>query len=212
MYDSNMKKSLSVMLAVGLFLASPAFSLSDNNLSGRKIVIDAGHGGTALGSTECPGLPEKDATLDIAFRLKALLEIAGATAYMTRTDDRTLSNADRYNFANSTNGEVLVSIHLNGSTNHAVDGTQGLYGKRNKDLEFTKVLHNRLAAELGVPDNRVTNFASGVLLKSNMPATIQETVFISNTTECGLLTDGTGNRQQAIAQSLFNGLNDWFGR
>ena len=71
-------------------------------------------------------------------------------------------------------------------------------------------MHSRLAGELNVPDLGVTNFASGVLLKSVMPATIQETVFISNTNECTKLTDGTGARQQEIAQSLFNGLADWF--
>lgn len=79
-----------------------------------------------------------------------------------------------------------------------------------KDLAFAKALHKRLASELGVPDLGVTNFASGVLLKSDMPASIQETVFISNTSECSRLTDGTGNRQQEIAQSLYNGLADWF--
>ena len=34
--------------------------------------------------------------------------------------------------------------------------------------------------------------------------------FISNTDECLKLTDDTGARQQEIADSLYNGLNDWF--
>ena len=72
------------------------------------------------------------------------------------------------------------------------------------------MLHKRLASELGVPNQGVTNFASGVLLKSNMPATIQEGVYISNTQECIALRDGDGTRQQEIAQSLYNGLIDWF--
>lgn len=184
--------------------------LASTSVTGHRIVLDPGHGGTDYGSTECSGLPEKAATLDIANRLKALLEADGAQVFLTRTDDSTKSNNDRYTFANSVNGEVLVSIHLNGSTNHNKNGTKGLYGKRLKDKAFTEVVHQRLANELGVPDLGITNFASGVLLKSNMPATIQETVFISNTNECNLLTDGTGNRQQQIAQSLYNGLLDWF--
>ena len=195
------------IFALGLFVnkvtaATPVF--------GRKIVIDPGHGGSVSGSTECSGYPEKDANLDIAFRLKGLLEADGTEVFMTREDDSTKSNRDRYEFANSVGGEALVSVHLNGSTNHSKNGTLGLYGKRNKDLAFTKTLHKRLAAELGVPDEGVTNFASGVLLKSDMPATIQEGVYISNTDECAALTDGTGERQQEIAQSLYNGLIDWF--
>ncbi len=43
-----------------------------------------------------------------------------------------------------------------------------------------------------------------------MPATIPEAVFISNEAECARLTDGTGARQEEIAQALYDGLNDWF--
>lgn len=197
------------LIILSMFLL-PLFGFSLVSAQSHIIVIDPGHGGSDSGSAECSGIPEKNATLDIAFRLKTLLEADGMTVYLTRTDDSTKSNADRYNFANSVNGEALVSIHLNGSTNHSVNGTLGLYGKKVKDEAFTRAVHAKLATELGVPDSGVTNFASGVLLKSNMPATIQETVFISNTTECTLLTDGTGNRQQQIAQSLRNGILDWF--
>lgn len=200
------------LLGTSLIIVSHARAAT--HVTDRKIVIDAGHGGSDNGSMECPDYTEKVANLDIAERLKALLEANGATTYMTRVDDSTLSNNDRYTFANSTDGEVLVSVHLNGSTNHDKDGTQGLYGKRNKDKAFTEIIHsalwNSLKSTPDFIDFGVTNFASGVLLKSNMPATIQETVFISDTDECAWLTDGTGNRQQEIAQSLYDGLNDWF--
>lgn len=192
-----------------LFFTSFAFAQT-NPLLGKVIILDPGHGGSDYGSTECSGLPEKEVTLDIANRLKLLLEADGAIVGMTRTDDLDKSNNDRYTFANTFGGEVLVSVHLNGSTNSATNGTQGLYGKLNKDKAFAETLHARLSAELGVSNLGVTNFASGVLLKSNMPSTIQESVFISNTQECSLLTDGTHNRQQQIAQSLYNGLLDWF--
>ena len=196
---------LSSFLIVGSVIAA-------TSVTSHKIVLDAGHGGSSAGSTECSGLAEAEANLDIAYRLKSLLEADGAEVFMTREDDSTKSNKDRYEFANSVNGEALVSVHLNGSTNHEVNGTLGLYGKRNKDIDFAKTIHSRLASELGVLDQGVTNFASGVLLKSDMPATIQEAVYISNTQECAALTDGTGVRQQEIAQSLYNGLVDWFGQ
>lgn len=181
-----------------------------SSVSGHKIVIDPGHGGSDSGSTECPNLAEKYVTLDIANRLKTLLEDQSAQVFLTRTGDSTKSNNDRYTYANSVGGEALVSIHLNGSTNHATNGTKGFWGKKNKDQAFTKVMHTRLPSELGVPDQGIGNFASGVLLKSNMPATLAETVYISSTTECNLLKDGTGIRQQQIAQSLASGLSDWF--
>ena len=211
---ASLLTSATVILAT-VPLASPA-TAATTSVTGRRIVLDPGHGGSDPGSTQCATMPEKEATLDIARRLRDLLVADGATVYLTRETDVTKSNNDRYTYANSVNGEVLVSVHLNGSTDHSKNGTLGLWGKKTKDLKFTQVLHQRLASELGVPDEGVTNFASGVLLKSNMPATIQETVYISNTQECQQLTDGknsgTYTRQQQIAQSLANGIKDWFAR
>lgn len=198
-----------VLIITALLLPiTPAFA--QTSVTGKIIILDPGHGGTDPGATNGT-LHEADVALDIAKNyLRPLLEADGATVYLTRDCDCTRSNEDRYTFANSHNGEVLVSIHLNGSTNPLKDGTQGLYGQKTKDLDFTKVIHQALYPTLSVPDLGVTNFASGVLLKSNMPATIAETVFISNSSEYTLLTNGTGNRQQQIAQNLYQGLINWF--
>lgn len=182
---------------------------AQTNLSGKVVVLDPGHGGSDTGAVNGT-LYEKTVTLDIANRLKTLLKVDGAIVYLTRDCDCDKSNNDRYTLANSVGGNILVSIHLNGSTNSTKDGTQGLWGKKNKDQPFTKTVHQVLVGSLGVPDLGITNFASGVLLKSNMPATIAETVFLTNTTEYNLLTNGTGNRQQQIAQALYQGIINWF--
>ncbi len=193
-----------LFLFLGL-LNFPHSVKAQTNLSGKVVVLDPGHGGSDTGAVNGT-LYEKTVTLDIANRLKTLLKADGAAVYLTRDCDCDKSNNGRYTLANSVGGNILVSIHLNGSTNSSKDGTQGLWGKKNKDQAFTKTVHQALIVSVGVPDLGITNFASGVLLKSNMPATIAETVFITNTKEYNLLTDGTGNRQQQIAQALFNGI------
>jgi len=203
------KKFLTAIFTSLLTLLFVTSVFAQTNLSGKVIVLDPGHGGSDTGAVNGT-LYEKTVTLDIANRLKSLLEADGATVYLTRDCDCDKSNNDRYTLANSVSGNILVSIHLNGSTNSSKDGTQGLWGKKNKDQAFTKIVHQALAGSLGVPDLGITNFASGVLLKSNMPTTIAETVFITNTNEYNLLTDGTGNRQQQIAQSLYQGVVNWF--
>jgi len=201
---------IGVLLVVLFVFVSKA--TAESNLAGHKIVIDAGHGGSEPGSMECPDLSEAEANLEVAQLLEGKLVADGATVYMTRTDDSYLTNRDRYTYANDdTDGEILVSIHFNGSTDQNLNYTQGLYAKWKKDIDLASTLHSRLASELGISDEGLLQFASGVILKADMPATIQEVAFISNTTECGLLTDGTGNRQEQIAQSLYNGINDWFG-
>jgi N-acetylmuramoyl-L-alanine amidase len=201
---------ISTLLLSFTLVLTPVFA-STSSLAGKVIVLDAGHGGSDPGTIECSYITEAEANLDIAERLKALLEDAGATVVMTRiSNDQTLSNEDRYTLANDSNGDALVSIHLNGSTDHSKNGTLGLYAKIKKDKAFTEVLHSVLADTLGVEDMGVTNFMSGVTLKSDMPATIQESVYLSNTEECEAIGNSDGSRQQEIAAAVFEGLENWF--
>jgi N-acetylmuramoyl-L-alanine amidase len=180
------------------------------------VVLDPGHGGTDSGAVNTKyGLTEKEQNLEVATRLKALLENDGYTVCMTRTTDKTLSNNDRYTYANTTGARVLVSIHMNGSTNTTQDYTTTLFGKWRKDKELATTVFGSLstlpaANGTGTIATRAPySFASGVLLKSEMPATIAETVFITSDREGQLLSDGTGTRQQQIAQALRVGIEDY---
>ena len=55
-------------MVICVFLASA----DSNNIVGKKICIDPGHGGSDPGATAY-GLKEKDVNLDVALRLKELL-------------------------------------------------------------------------------------------------------------------------------------------
>lgn len=198
-----------IAITLSLFALSNSYAYAQTSpVTGHRIVIDAGHGGRDPGTTQCPDMYESKANLIIANKLKLLLESYGATVYMTRTDDSYKTNEDRYTYANSTDGEILVSIHLNGSTDHSINGTKGLYSKPKKDKAITTILHNQLYADLGIKNLGITNFMSGVILKFNGPATLQEAVYLSNTTECNNIKNST--RTGEIAQSLYNGLVNWF--
>ncbi len=211
---------VSVVLVLSILLPLPSWAAT-SSVTGRRIVLDPGHGGSDTGTTECPTLIEKEATLQIAFLLHDMLKADGATVTMTRTDDRDLSNSQRADIANTANGEALISVHLNGVTDHSINRTLGLWGKRHKDLEFTKVIHAKQLETLGLPDEGIRQFASRVLLSSNMPALISESLYLSNTEECAALTEGakilldserpdTDARQYKIAQGLYLGLVAWF--
>ena len=207
------------LLAVttALFATHTSALATTSPLSGKKVVIDAGHGGTDPGAqNQAYGLVEKDQNLDVAYRLKDLLQASGATIYMTRTDDENLSNTARANRANSFKANdpgtyVLVSIHMNGSTDTTVDYTTTLFGKWRKDKALAQtVYYDGLLPSLGIKGKAPYSYASGVLLKSNMPATIAETVFITSDYEGNLLKNGGGTRQQQIAQALKAGLENYF--
>jgi N-acetylmuramoyl-L-alanine amidase len=82
-------------------------------LSVRKIVIDAGHGGSQHGAISDSGVSEKEITLDIALRLSRLVEQASFEVMLTRKTDQTVSLEKRVAFANSNNADLFVSIHVN---------------------------------------------------------------------------------------------------
>ncbi len=205
------------VIAAGLLAASASIQGADAQeapgvLAGKKIVLDAGHGGSDTGASNAKyGLVEKDQTLDVARRLETLLEAQGATVYMTRTGDQTLSNNDRYTYANTTGASILVSVHMNGSSDPNANYTTVLFGKWRKDKALANALLGGLHPALGIPKRDPYSFASGVLLKSEMPAAIAETVFITSDAEGRLLSDGTGARQQQIAEALKVGIEGYFG-
>lgn len=149
-----------------------------------QIVLDPGHGGTDTGASNSDyGLLEKDQNLDVALKLEALLEGEGYNVCKTRTGDATLSNNDRYTYANTTGAKILVSVHMNGSTNKSMDYTTTLFGKPRKDKELAQTIFESLstlpsATGAGTIQTKAPyQFASGVLLKSKMPAIIAESVF-----------------------------------
>jgi N-acetylmuramoyl-L-alanine amidase len=101
--------------------AEPAVPLtppSDKNLavlplSVNRIVIDPGHGGEQPGTISSTGVTEKDVTLDIALRLKRLMDKSPFEVLLTREGDQTVSLANRVAFANSSKADLFVSIHIN---------------------------------------------------------------------------------------------------
>jgi N-acetylmuramoyl-L-alanine amidase len=204
-------KRISFALVLTALLLTTASAPVQATVAGHVIIIDAGHGGTDPGSDACPTLLEKDANLGIAEKLQLKLNGSGAMAILTREGDETMSAADRYTKANSIPGaEILVSIHFNGSTDPTINYTQGLYSKWRKDMDLANALHKPLLKLPGVTDGGLSQFAAGVILKAEMPATIQEVSFISNPLECALLSDSTGTRQKQIVDLLYEGIDNWF--
>jgi N-acetylmuramoyl-L-alanine amidase len=197
-------------------------------LSGQTIVLDPGHGGNDWGARYVDAANKidikKDQVLDVAQRLRALLENDRATVVMTRDDDRQLSNAQRAGIANSVPGaNVLISVHMNGSSTSATDYTTTLFGNWRKDKALAYAVFGdpkatslyglvslRAASGTGnIASRSPYSYASGVLIKSNMPATIAETLFVTNPNEAKLLSDGTGARQQEIAEKLRQGVRKY---
>ncbi len=91
----------------------------------RTVVLDPGHGGEDTGAQGPRGTLEKDVTLAIARRLKALIESRlGLRVFLTREDDRVMSLDERTAFANNQQADAFISIHANASVSAAMKGAE----------------------------------------------------------------------------------------
>jgi N-acetylmuramoyl-L-alanine amidase len=86
----------------------------------RVIVLDPGHGGIDPGAENAAlRINEKNSTLDVAQRVKLLLEGAGYKVILTRATDRELSKvkatdlALRAEVATRARADLFISIHFN---------------------------------------------------------------------------------------------------
>lgn len=93
----------------------------------REIVIDAGHGGKDPGALGHKGIKEKNVVLDIALRVKRVLEQHGFKVRMTRQSDVFLTLQQRTEIASRGSTDVFVSIHANSNPNRSVQGLEVYY-------------------------------------------------------------------------------------
>jgi N-acetylmuramoyl-L-alanine amidase len=89
----------------------------------RTVIIDPGHGGDDEGVKSADGAKEKDLTLAIARRVKAVIEARlGLRVLLTRDDDRSVPVDERTSAANNNKADLFVSLHLNGSVRPSASG------------------------------------------------------------------------------------------
>lgn len=119
-------------------------------LSVRRVVLDAGHGGTDPGAT-AGGLLEKEITLDIGRRLQSLLTRSGFDVVVTRDADHTIALKDRAELANEAKSDIFVSIHVNAIVKHTeVRGIETYYLGSTNDPTLTK---------LAAAENRISGYS-----------------------------------------------------
>lgn len=109
-------------------------NLLAQNLAGKVIYVNPGHGGydsddrniaiAPYASGDTLGFWESKSNLDKGAQLRELLQSAGATVYMSRTQNRTaddLSLSRIVEAANSVDADFMISIHSNaGVTNYVL--------------------------------------------------------------------------------------------
>ncbi|MBM3310272.1 MAG: N-acetylmuramoyl-L-alanine amidase [Candidatus Aminicenantes bacterium] len=127
---------LAPLFGPGAAGAGPATPQSD-----RTIVIDPGHGGLDVGAKGKFGSLEKDITLSISGKLKALIEQNLAyRVVLTRERDLDVSLENRSAAANNNDAILFISIHTNGSFRKIAQGAETYFLNPNASDEETRKL------------------------------------------------------------------------
>lgn len=192
-------------------------------LSGKIIVIDAGHGHSDGGAIGYSGVSEKELNLSIAQKTGHYLQQLGAVVIYTRYDDSPIylpndkldnikngkrrdMNTRRFIRDNS-DADLFLSIHMNYYTDPKYKGAQVFYNNHNAGgKKLAMYIQDSFKNYLDSSNNRVAKDSSDIyiLKDSHIPAVLIECGFISNAhEEQKLLTD---DYQHSVAYAICGGV------
>ena len=194
-------------------------------VSGKVVVVDAGHGIPDEGAEVGDGTTEAQTNLKIALKLQNLLEQSGCTVILTRSDENGIYDLDsktlkqkkisdirnRVKIGNESSADIFVSIHLNKIPQQQYDGWQTFYNKESEQgQKLAKQIQANLNEAIQKENKRVPAKIENIYIINNVeiPTTIVECGFLSNPQEKKqLLTDSYQNR---LAWGIYNGIIDYF--
>jgi len=184
------------------------------------VVIDAGHGGIDAGGTGPNGILEKNITLQIAQKIKALSEGTNITVILSRNNDELSGNTNSKNasliyrtaLAKQTGADFFVSLHVDADIAPSKTGISACIGNSTtQENEQSKMLGSAFLNELS--DNGLPvlmeltikkNLSVYVLEKNTVPAVMLQLGYISNATDAAFIQDE--KNQTAIAKDILNAL------
>ncbi|KIQ53507.1 N-acetylmuramoyl-L-alanine amidase family protein, partial [Meiothermus taiwanensis] len=172
----------------------------------RVVVIDPGHGGLDPGAVGF--VVEKEVTLDLALRLRQLLQKEGIEVVLTRSSDTHLSPDKatdlglRAEMANSKRN-LFISIHVNSAPNAAQGIETYYFGSTLDQSLLAQVIRENGGGELG---QRLTREAQSVgerlvrdlIAQSNLKFSRQLAQYVQSA-----LVQATGAADRGVRQAPF---------
>ena len=161
-----------------------AVAESGPNLLGKRIVLDAGHGGADSGVV-VDGIREADLVWELTSRLEGRLAALGVQTWSTRGPQNGATDEQRARLANDVGADLLLSLHIDGSPSPRANGIAAYhYGAG----ESTSTIGERLAdlaqrelvARTGMLDCRTHGKTWSLLRLTRMPAVRIELGYLSS--------------------------------
>lgn len=181
-------------------------------LQGRRILLDAGHGGAEMGAPGGLGVYEKEIVLQIALRLAEKLRARGAQVTLSRDRDVRVPLADRPLLAEKIGAEVLLSIHANALPDGVDPGTQrgtAVYYYQPQARALADALMSSLTTRMPDAGNDGIHYQNLALTRPTSQLSILvETAFMTDKSNLRLLMSAPG--RERLAESLARGLEDFY--
>ena len=230
------RKRLSLIVGC-LFVSIFTFMLATNKneenivptvslpVSGKTIVVDAGHGVPDEGAESSNGTSEAETNLKIALKLQELLEQSGCTVILTRSDENAIYDIDsktlrqkkksdihnRVKIGNESQADIFVSIHLNKIPQQQYDGWQTFYNAKSEDGRKLAIsIQDAIGKTVQTENNRVAKSIDNIYIIKHVeiPTTIVECGFLSNPEEEKKLLENS--YQDKLAWGIYNGIINYF--
>ena len=194
-------------------------------VSGKTIVVDAGHGVPDEGAESSNGTSEAETNLKIALKLQNLLEQSGCTVILTRSDENAIYDIDsktlkqkkisdihnRVKIGNESQADAFVSIHLNKIPQPQYDGWQTFYNAKSEEgRKLATSIQDAIGKAVQTENNRVAKSIDNIYIIKHVeiPTTIVECGFLSNPEEEKKLLEN--DYQDKLAWGIYNGIINYF--
>ena len=189
--------------ALVIKIKRPPQKLKVNNL---VVLLDAGHGGTNTGAKGASGILEKDYTLMMTKEIEKYFKKKNIEVYMTRQHDTTMDMPQRILFAQDIDPDLLISIHLNSSSNKNVKGVSTYYRHIGFKPVSTFILDRMLDLDLDNFGN-IGGFNFSLNGPTDYNNCLLEVAFLSNTEDEQKILDPRFHKK--LSKQVYKGVKDW---
>ena len=197
--------------------AGRLIDVSGNIKADQVILVDAGHGGVDSGMVGIGGLKEKGINLDIAMKLKTILEKKGLAVVMTREEDKGLyENGTKNMKAQDLQNRIeqirkyepvlSVSIHQNSYQDAQIHGAQVFYYSHSEEGKRMAEVMQKALLKADEENTRQAkaNDTYYLLKRTEVPTIIVECGFLSNPEEAAKLV--SPKYQEKLAEAIAEGI------
>lgn len=163
------------------------------SLLGKRIVIDAGHGGSDPGVV-VDGITEADVVWDLASRLEGRLAALGVQTWPTRGPGNGPTEEERARLANDVGADLVLSLHVDGFVSPRANGIAAYYygaGEASSTIgeRLADLAQRELVARTGMGDNHIHGKTWGLLRLTRMPAVRVELGYLTSSSDRAKLCD-----------------------